>query len=305
MKANAATVAKILGGKPEGVGYLCPCPVKGHGKGRGDLRPSLSVSDGRRSLVFHCFAGCAPLDILAALNALATDAAAISTFTNSPTPPLAKRPKTTSEHARRLWRSAVDVAGTPAETYLSTRFLPAKPPPTVRFLPSYRYRPSDSSTAYPCLIAAIQAPTREIIAVQLTFLHPSGRRKADVLYPRRAIGPLGDGMLRLAPAAAHLGIAEGFETAWAASLLHDGAPVWATLGNDRFAVITLPPIVKQLTIYADNDGPGLRAARAYKDTHPQLETRIVKPLAEGDDFARVNELLQGDFHEAKPLIGAD
>jgi putative DNA primase/helicase len=52
MKHDAATIAKILGGKPEGGGYLCSCPVKGHGKGRGDLRPSLSVSDGNRALVF-------------------------------------------------------------------------------------------------------------------------------------------------------------------------------------------------------------------------------------------------------------
>ena len=73
MKADAATIAKILGGKPEGGGYLCSCPVKGHGKGRGDLRPSLSVSDGKRALVFHCFAGCKPRDIIAALNALAPD----------------------------------------------------------------------------------------------------------------------------------------------------------------------------------------------------------------------------------------
>ena len=73
MKLDAAMIARILGGKPEGGGYLCSCPVKGHGKGRGDLRPSLSVSDGKRTLVFHCFAGCKPRDIIAALNALAPD----------------------------------------------------------------------------------------------------------------------------------------------------------------------------------------------------------------------------------------
>jgi putative DNA primase/helicase len=49
-KANATEIAKILGGKPEGTGYL---------------RPSLGVSDGARGLVFHCAAGCKPRDIIA------------------------------------------------------------------------------------------------------------------------------------------------------------------------------------------------------------------------------------------------
>jgi len=44
----------------------CPCP--GHGRGRGDRHPSLSVREGadRRCLVF-CFAACATEDVLTAL----------------------------------------------------------------------------------------------------------------------------------------------------------------------------------------------------------------------------------------------
>jgi hypothetical protein len=49
------------------------------------------------------------------------------------------------------------------------------------------------------MIAAIQAPTREIVAVQLTFPHSGGTRKADVLETRRTVGPAGEGALRLAP----------------------------------------------------------------------------------------------------------
>ena len=221
MKLDAATIAKILGGKPEGGGYLCSCPVKGHGKGRGDLRPSLSVSDGKRALVFHCFAGCKPRDIIAALNALAPDHGPKPRFESRTPQRPATKSKTTTTLAQKLWKAALPVAGTPAETYLRARRLPSTPPPTIRFLPSYRY---DETRRFPCLIAAVQAPSRAIVAVQLTFLDPSGLRKADVPHPRRAIGPLGDGLLRLAPAAEHIGLAEGFETAWAASLLHDEFP---------------------------------------------------------------------------------
>lgn len=63
MQQRAADIAKILGGKPEGAGYLCRCPVRSHGKGRGDLRPSLGVSDGDRGLMVHCFAGCDPREV--------------------------------------------------------------------------------------------------------------------------------------------------------------------------------------------------------------------------------------------------
>jgi hypothetical protein len=258
--------------------------VKGHGKGRGDLRPSLSVSDGKRALVFHCFAGCKPRDIIAALNALAPD--------HGPKPCLetrtlyrpATKSKTTSALAQKLWKAAFPVAGTPVETYLRSRRLPPTPPPTIRFLPSYRY---DETRRFPCLIAAVQAPSRAIVAVQLTFLDASGLRKADVPHPRRAIGPLGNGLLRLAPAAEHIGLAEGFETARAASLLHDNFPVWATLGADRYAIVTLPPIVRCVTIFADYDAPGLSAALSFFERHPELEVWIATPTMIGVDFAHV------------------
>nr|WP_281806420.1 toprim domain-containing protein [Methylocystis echinoides] len=124
----------------------------------------------------------------------------------------------------------------------------------------------------------------------MTFLDPSGLRKADVSHPRRAIGPLGDGLLRLAPAAEHIGLAEGFETAWAASLLHDEFPIWATLGADRYAIVALPPIVRRVTIFADYDAPGLSAALSFFERRPELEVWIATPAMMGLDFARVWEL---------------
>lgn len=43
-------------------------------------------------------------------------------------------------------------------------------------------------------------------------------------------------MLRLAPSGSSLGIAEGFEKAWAAQLLFS-EPVWSSLGADCFGVV--------------------------------------------------------------------
>lgn len=283
MKTTAAEVARLLGGRREGAGFLCPCPVPTHGKRRGDLRPSLGVSDGREGLVFHCFAGCRPRDIFRALNNLAPALETIAQKRMS-LPRTQKPNRTTSELARKLWRSAAPVAGTPAEIYLRSRRFVSLPPATIRFLPSYRY---DRDRRFPCMIAAVQAPSRQLVAVQLTFLDPTGRSKADVPCPRRVIGPLGEGLLRTAPAASHIGLAEGFESAWGASLLHEGMPVWATLGAERLSIVTLPPIVSRVTIFADHDAAGLAGALGFFETHGELEVSIAWPREVGRDFAQM------------------
>jgi hypothetical protein len=49
-------------------GYLASCPVPSHGQGKGDRRPSLSISEGNdgRALV-SCHAGCTTYDVLSAI----------------------------------------------------------------------------------------------------------------------------------------------------------------------------------------------------------------------------------------------
>lgn len=57
--ATAAEIAKRLGGRKAGTGFIARCPVPGHGKGRGDRTASLSISEGDNGKVLlHCHAGC-------------------------------------------------------------------------------------------------------------------------------------------------------------------------------------------------------------------------------------------------------
>lgn len=65
--SSSSDIAKALHGVRNNSGYLCRCPVAGHGKGRGDRSPSLSLSDGKSGLLVHCFAGCDARDVLAEL----------------------------------------------------------------------------------------------------------------------------------------------------------------------------------------------------------------------------------------------
>jgi hypothetical protein len=182
MQIKAKEVARILGGHAAGGGFLCRCQVESHGKGRGDLRPSLAVRDGDRALIYNCFAGCDPRDVRAAIDKL--DVNGTPRLVASPAPARAKR-KTTTADALALWRAAQPVNGTPAETYLRARGFAEPPPATIRFLPRYPY---SSRKSFACMVAAVQAPTR-ILAVQLTFLHSGGQRKAEVLEPRRRVAP--------------------------------------------------------------------------------------------------------------------
>lgn len=277
---SAEAVHRALGGVRISSGFLCRCPVTSHGQGRGDRNPSLSVSNGDRGPVFYCFAGCETRSIKSALGHF--------DFVRWPQPATSSRAarplrKTTAD-ALALWRAAKPVLGTRAEKYLAARGLPL-PPPTLRYLSNV---PFSQNRRFDCLIAAIQAPTREIVAVQLTFLHPHAPEKAPVSEPRRIHGPSRGAALRLAAPAAILGLAEGYETAHAAMLM-TGIPTWASLGSERLPLVILPDGVKTVIIFADPDAPGLAAAEKFKQQHGHLMVEIRPPSGSGDyaaEFAR-------------------
>ena len=154
MQIKAEAVAKILGGRRVSGGFLCHCPVVAHGKGRGDVHPSLTIADGDRALLYTCHAGCDPRAIRGAIDNLDLRgeplyASAQNSSSGSATP------KTTSARALALWRGARPVVGTPAETYLRERGFDEPPPATIRFLPRYRYEPGGKY--YACMIAAISS----------------------------------------------------------------------------------------------------------------------------------------------------
>ena len=270
---SAEAVHRALGGIRISSGFLCRCPVTSHGQGRGDRNPSLSVSNGDRGLVFYCFAGCETPGIKSALGHLDVNQPALAVIPSRVAKPLRK----TTADALAIWRAAIPVAGTRAEKYLAARGLPL-PPPTLRFLANVAFSPN---RRFDCLIAAIQAPAREIVAVQLTFLHPNLPEKAPVREPRRIYGPSRGAALRLAAPAATLGLAEGYETAHAAMLM-TGLPTWAALGSERLPLVILPPCVERVIIFADPDAPGIKAAEKFKRQQSHLTVEIRLPPGPGD-----------------------
>jgi DNA primase len=160
--------------------------------------------------------------------------------------------------AREIWRSAAPAPGTIVEVYLHDRGITVQPPPSLRFVPRFNFR---NGLIFPAMIAAIQSPNGDIIALQATALGADGRGKADLPKDkqRHTLGPLGAGAVRLAAAGLALGIAEGVEDALAALQLTE-TPCWACLGSGRMHSVCIPTQVRALHIFADDDKAGHEAA---------------------------------------------
>lgn len=178
--------------------------------------------------------------------------------------------------------------GTSGELYLSSRSLKTQSD-ALRLLPRARHPNGEGSTVS-ALLAAVRGPDDTLLAVQRTFLTHAGA-KADVDPVRMMLGRLGNGAVKLAPTCSPLGLAEGVETALAASQLH-GIPCWAACGA-RMERIALPASVRHVILFADNDTPGLatagRAGQRFRREGRSVEVRV--PRFEGADW---NDVLLAD-----------
>lgn len=197
------------------------------------------------------------------------------------------------EIARWLWSRASPLRES-GRRCLSLRAIPAFRSAALRELP-----PSPPGHPYPALIAAVTDSSGGIVAVQLTAFDPFSGAKAPIDPPRRTIGRLGGGAVRLfdtvGPGA--LLLAEGVETAVSAGLLRarSGEPLgqlWACLGSAGLAAAELPPAPGELVVAADRDAAGLRAARRLRDRAMAAgwTVRLWTPSPPHHDF---NDLLRG------------
>jgi len=162
--------------------------------------------------------------------------------------------------------------------------------------------PDTGDTLHPVMLARIDGPDGNFRAVHRTYLAPrpdGGFGKLQgVDNAKLTLGPLPGGAIRLFPAAEHLAVAEGIETALAVHAL-TGMPVWACISAEILAALHLPIEVARLTIFADRDkarplhpeGHGVFAARRLAERQKamavQSEVRIPNPPFK--DYADVLE----------------
>ena len=134
--------------------------------------------------------------------------------------------------------------------YLTTRLGVESIPAVLRFHPSLRH--SDGGS-YPAMVAKMTAPDGSGVSIQRTYLTIDGH-KAPVETVKKFMSgkPLNAAAVRLSGVREYSGIAEGIETALAASIRFQ-MPVWAAT-NAVLLESWMPPVgIKRVLIAGDND----------------------------------------------------
>jgi DNA primase len=179
--------------------------------------------------------------------------------------------------ARDIWKASQPIGGTLAETYLrDVRRIGIELSGSLLFHPGLL---AGEGVTFPAMVAAVTDANGSIVAIQRTFLAPDGSGKAAIERPKRALGPVKLGAVKLGPAAATMGIAEGIETGLSAQELFH-VPVWCALGSD-LARIELPPLARNVAIFADKGEAGERAAALAVETFGKQGRRIAVKFAPG------------------------
>jgi len=191
------------------------------------------------------------------------------------------------QRMNRLWGNALPIKPTdPAGIYLASRLGSFPTGTGLRYLPHCPYPEGES---WPAALAIFVDADGTPSGLHRTYLTTEGR-KAPMISSKLSLGPLRDGgSVRLAMPGEVLGIAEGIETALAASILF-GVPCWAALNANRLAKWEPPPGVRKVMVFADNDDNFTGQTAAF-DLAARIEERVTveieTPTVTGADWADV------------------
>ena len=144
----------------------------------------------------------------------------------------------------------------------------------------------------PALVAPITDSRGQVTAIQRIWTlggfdaGAAQDARAPLHTRKKTLGPMRDGAVRLAPAGAVLGLAEGPESAIAASMVFR-VPVWAVCGAARLGTVWIPPSVQRLMIFGDNGRAGRDLARKAIEAWRErgVEAMPVFPDVMFSDFA--------------------
>jgi len=277
LERRARTIVESLQGTWSRGKGMCCCPA------HDDRTPSLSVTLGRKAILFHCFAGCSNEEVIAALDRQGVRSRDLFDGSGAVAADRLEK-RIFNSNARRLWHSATAISDGPAEEYLAQRGI-LRASDQLRYLERTPLGPRGAVQFLPAMLAAVTTDIG-IIAVHRTFLDAPSAKLAAFDRPKRALGSLGCGAVRLAPpAAGRLGLAEGIESALSVTQMF-GVPCWATLGNERFGLVAIPESVRELHLFIDNDPAGeladQRARKAYSASGRVIRSRA--PAASGFDW---------------------
>jgi putative DNA primase/helicase len=304
-------IASRLGGLRNGAGFLCRCPVPGHGAGRGDRSPSLSIADGGAGLLLQCFAGCDPRDVLAVLRRRGL----VDGRERSEVPVKARKPPALRELQPTeldTWRAKyiaqtvsemVPILGTPGETYLrDVRRIDTgaimdvlERIDAIGWHPACLFREEDhplNGKRLGCIVAIMTdaATGKPTGGISRTYIHEGLK-----VTKAKGFGPAG--LVRLTPdedVLSGLFLTEGLESALAGMSI-GLRPLWSVGSTAIMAKFPVLGGIESLAVIADHDanGAGEKAARAVEARWLQAgrEVRALMPNEPGD----LNDVLRRAF----------
>jgi hypothetical protein len=278
---NAETIARALGGRKVGGGWMARCPA------HDDRTPSLSIRDTDDGKVLvRCHAGCGQEQVISILRSRG-----LWTSDGPPSHPT-QRPnvqhKPDEDHVKRtelaltMWENTTPIGNTVVETYLASRGLHVPLVSALRFHGSLKHT---SGGTWPAMVALVTNGAHGTpIAIHRTYLARDGSDKAPVEPPKMMFGPCRGGAVRLGQPEGVLMVGEGIETCLAA-MQATGQAAWAALSTSGLRGLDLPPEIRDVTVLADGDDPGEAAAQqcARRWMREGRRVRIARP-PQGMDF---------------------
>jgi hypothetical protein len=191
-------------------------------------------------------------------------------------------PTGSPESARRLFAMSKPIAGTIVETYLRQRGIAnLRGIESLRFHPRCFYRPeADAPTeTWPAMIAAVTDVRGHVTGAHRTWLDPSGRDKAPVDTPRRAMGHLLGHAVRFGAASDVMAAGEGIETMLSLRCVMPDMPMVAALSAAHLAAILFPAALRRLYIVRDDDRAGEGAMQTLIDRTrvARIEAMVLSP----------------------------
>src|SRR6185312_7622778 len=196
------------------------------------------------------------------------------------------------ESARRLFAISKPIRRTIAETYLQRRGISTlHQTASLRFHPRCYYKPDNDlpTETWPALIAAVTTVRGVITGVHRTWLDPSGRGKAPIDTPRRAMGYLLGNAVRFGAADDVIAAGEGIETILSLRCALPALPMAAALSANHLAALLLPPTLRRLYIARDADAAGDMAFAALTE---RAEAAGIEALALSPRMGDFNEDLR-------------
>jgi hypothetical protein len=212
-------------------------------------------------------------------------------------PRLEAAPGWIPESARRLFQISRTIEGTLAEAYLRHRAITdLHETASLRYHPRCYYRPEAHAPieAWPAMIAAVTDFSGKITGAHRTWLDLSGRDKAPIKTPRRAMGELLGHGVRFGVARDVMAAGEGIETVLSLRQILPALPMIAALSSAHLAAILFPTPLRRLYILRDDDAAGEHA----------VSILIQRAGKAGIDAIVVSPTLQ-DFNDDLRLLGPD